>query len=618
MLRAMAHRGPDGSGTLTFPGGAAGMVRLALVDLSERGQQPLWSPDRDVAILFNGELYGFRADREDLARDGYPFRSTTDSEVALALYLRHGPEFVRRVRGMFALAIFDFRGRSRDAAPALVLARDPLGMKPLYLAERPSGQLVFASELKALLASGLVPATVDHEALRDYLAHGYVAQPRSMLEGVRLLAPGTLEHHADGRVRTTRFWRLPAHQPRRESLARAGERLRAVLEESVELHARADAPVGVFLSGGVDSAAIYSLMRRKDPGLRAFTLEVPDSPFGDESAAALATARALDGDTTLVTVTGRDVAADLPAFVRSLDQPSTDGLNTWLISRGAAKEVKGALSGLGGDEWFAGYVVTRRMHALATTPRGRVQRLRGHLAHRLLRHLPLPARARLARWATQRAPDRLWQETHRVFPWNAASRLVGLPALDGEATLLEATLDRMSPNPEAETAVGTSCLLDVGSYMGSQLLRDSDACSMAHSLEIRLPLVDVEVAAFARSCADRHKLPRGQGADAAGKAVLLEALRGLLPEHLSRGKKRGFSLPLEHWLRTELRGQVEELTAPETVAARGLMDPGEIAGIFSRRWGGEPGVLYRGLWSVLIFELWCREVLDSAHTPTSC
>jgi asparagine synthase (glutamine-hydrolysing) len=605
MLDAMAHRGPDGRGTLEFPGGAAGMVRLALVDLSQRGQQPIWSPDGKVAILYNGEVYDHQRERERLRTLGHGFSTTTDTEVVLAQYLEHGLGFAERLRGMFALAIFDFRHSSAGERPRIVLARDPFGMKPLYIAERGTVTL-FASELKALVTADARCLTLDREALADYLAHGFVAQPRTILERVRLLEPGTIElHGGDYPPRAERFWRMPSYTAVPETLDTAAQRLRATLEESVRLHSFADARVGVFLSGGVDSAVIFGLMHRHVADLRSFTLRLPDSPFGDESAAAVETAHHFDRTTTLVEVTGSDVSRVLPAFARDLDQPSTDGLNTWLISRAAAAEIKGALSGLGGDEWFGGYAVSQRMR-WPVGARARTLAATGSAASILESMVGLRAPARLRRLASRRSPTAEWLNTHRVFPWAVARRLAGLPAHPrNEAATLESLLERAHSEWRSETALGLACLLDVRFYMGSQLLRDSDAVTMAHSLELRLPLVDIQIADFSRSCDERHKLG-GQPPAPPGKRVLLRAMEDVLPRAVARRKKRGFSLPIAHWLRTDLSGWVDETCGPDGVGQRGIVDRDMVAKLYSLR--ADSSVLYRGLWALLLLELWWRSM----------
>ena len=620
MLAAMGHRGPDGRGSLNFAGGAAGAVRLALVDLSERGLQPLWSSDHRVAILFNGEIYDHAAERARLAAGGYPFQSTTDTEVVLALYLEQGLHFVDRLRGMFTVALLDWRDAPPDGPPAVVLARDPLGIKPLYLAQPggPSGPFLFASELRSLLASGLLPRAIDPEALLDYLAIGFVLQPRSILAGVRMLERGSLLRLApDGSREERVFWRMPPAEPSGETLDQAAARLRSVLDESVRLHALADAPVGAFLSGGVDSTGVVSLMVRNNPRLRTYTVRLPDVPDADESELALAASRALGCEPTVVEVTGRDACRLLPRFAGELDQPSNDGLNTWVVSRAAARDVKGVLSGLGGDEWFAGYPVTRRMARFASGA-GRVHRLAGRISAVLRPAVPENGRLgrRLEELSARANAFATWLDDHRVFGYSAARRLLAAPGPADDSGGVERLLPVAGPDWWRESPVGLSCLLDVGAYMGCQLLRDADAVSMAQSLELRVPLVDVQVAEFARSCPDAYKLAPGGGAgfeygSSGAKRVLLHALRDVLPADIARRPKRGFALPYDHWARHELAPLVEETCSREAVGARGLLEPDAVAHLAadrspSRRWHGWPQA-----WAVMILELWCRAVLDA-------
>jgi len=611
MLAAMRHRGPDGAGVTRYGGGAAGMVRLALVDLSERGQQPMWSPDGRVALVFNGEMYNFRDERARLAARGYAFRSTSDTEVVLALYLEHGLDFLHHVRGMFALALLDWRGRDLGGEPSLLLARDPFGIKPLYVTGAGSHGIAFSSELRALRAAGLVAPAVDRAALRDYFTFGFVRQPRTIWQGVRMLEPGTYELREPGApVRTQRFWSMPPAAPRRESLAEAAERLRAVLAESIHVHALADAKVGVFLSGGVDSTSVATLMRKWVPGLRAYTLVCADVGGWDEVEQARATARLLDVPLTEVEMTVAGAAEALPRFAADLDQPSVDGLNTWLISRAAARDVRGVLSGLGGDEWFAGYPVTWRM-ARQGTLRGHAEAAAGHAATLVARRM---ARGRLRemleRQGTRRSPLARWMVPHSVFSPEVAGGLTGDPqqAADSEREL-SARVAALSTR--RESAVGLSCLLDVDVYMRDQLLRDVDATSMAHSLELRVPFVDIEVAKFSRSCADEHKLPGGANGASIGKRVLLEALRDVLPDGIARQPKRGFALPFARWMTTGLRKLVDDTCGAEVVRRRGLVDAEAVSALHREAARGAPGALYPRLWSLMVLELWARAALDA-------
>jgi asparagine synthase (glutamine-hydrolysing) len=628
MLDAMRHRGPDGSGTLEFAGGAAGMVRLALVDLSPRGQQPLWSEDRRVAIIYNGEIYNFRSERKRLEDAGHRFQTGTDTEVALHLYLEHGLDFHRHMRGMYALAIFDWRRTAPGALPELLLARGPLGIKHLYVAH-PGGdrqRVIFSSEIRSLLASGLIPRRIDNETVADYLSLGFVPQPQTMISGVRMLEPGSFEHYVPGRDTVHgQYWHMPAYEPRQETLAESAERLRGVLEESVALHSMADAPVGAFLSGGIDSTGIVGLMRKHVPDLHTYTLRFPDVAGSDEASEAEDAARQFDCRHTTVNVTGGEIAEILPRFAGDMDQPSKDGLNTWLVSRAAARDVKAVLSGVGGDEWFAGYPVTRRMARYATTPAGRVQAFAGSAAKIAFPWLPQGRlRERMENLAYRRNALSTWLQTHTVFRPTAARRLAGLRTAGISQEQKFADLLKIDCGDWTnETPVGVSCLLDTRIFMIHQLLRDSDAASMAHSLELRVPLVDLELVSFARTCHDNYRLlPDGGASDrylgSGSKRVLIDALRDVLPPSIADRQKKGFVLPFEQWMTREVAPLVEDTCSESSVRRRGLLDPEIVARV--RGAAGARIPRYPGLWTLMMLELWCRSVLDigrSEMTPRS-
>lgn len=623
MLQAMKHRGPDGAGTLEFAGGAAGMVRLALVDLSPRGQQPLWSADGRVAILFNGEIYNFREERQRLEKQGHRFHTTTDTEVILNLYLEHGLDFHSHLRGMYAVALFDWRKTRPGALPTMILARGPLGIKPLYIAhpDNDPEQIVFSSELRAIVASGLVSPQVDPEALAGYLTHGFVLQPGTLISGVRMMEPGTIEIYTPGEpTQTKRTWRFPPYAPRTETLDEAAERLRGVLEESVRLHALADAPIGAFLSGGIDSTGIVGLMRKHISDLRTYTVKFPGLADQDEVEEAVAAAHSYGCRHTVVEVTGSEVARIMPRFAGEIDQPSADGLNTWLVSRAAARDVKGVLSGVGGDEWFAGYPVTRRMARYSTTAEGRLQSLAGQLANSLAGWVPQGRlRERAENLATRRSPLATWLQGHTVYHHRFARRMAGLPTSRSlQDAQFDALLSHELPDWRHESAIGLSCLLDTRVYMTDQLLRDCDATSMAHSLELRVPLVDVNLAEFSRTCADDYKLRPDGGAathyhGSGAKRVLIHALRDVLPTSIAMRRKRGFSLPYAHWMRNELRELIDDTCGAESLRRRGLIDPNSVTQVRQEAARNIPGSHYPKLWTLMVFELWCRAVLDGAR-----
>jgi asparagine synthase (glutamine-hydrolysing) len=452
-------------------------------------------------------------------------------------------EFVDHVRGMFALAILDWREGVRGGRPTLVLARDHFGIKPLYItrANAQGNALAFASEMRSLLASGLVPKEIDRSGLIDYLAVGFVVQPRTIIAGVEMLERGSiLRMSPSGSVERRRFWKIPSFQPVRETFEQSAERLRAVLDESIALHAMADAPVGAFLSGGVDSAGVVGLMVKKNPKLRTYTLRLTDFPQSDESSQADAFASSLGCQSTLVEVGGDEIPHLVSRFAAEIDQPSVDGLNTWIVSRAAAKDVKGVLSGLGGDEWFAGYATTRNMARYASGA-GRIYPMAGKLAAALRRWAPRSYFGRrLEGLALKGEPWTSWLDCREIFGYELANELVNdRGGRQNGREDVERILSDISADWPRESPVGLACLLDVDVYMRCQLLRDSDATSMASSLELRVPFVDMKVAEFSRSCRDSFKLHSGGGngneyGNSGAKRVLIRALRDVQISHVGR------------------------------------------------------------------------------------
>jgi asparagine synthase (glutamine-hydrolysing) len=630
MVIALHHRGPDDSGIWTGESASLGMARLAVLDLSTAGHQPMATDDGAIRLVYNGEVYNFAEQRRILEGAGVQFRSTSDTEVVLRLYERYGDDFVVRLRGMFALAISDARGG--PGRERLLLARDHLGIKPLLYAEA-GGRLVFASEIKALLASGLVPPRVDHTALRTLLTYGSVLQPRTIIGGVTALPPGHRLIAERGTVRTERYWSLGIDRHTELRARRYEDQVDAVaaaLEESARLQLVSDVPLGAFLSGGVDSSILVAVMtmalgtpvKTFSVGFAAEGAEIDETPDAERMARYLGTAH------TTAIVTGRDVRDRITSIAAALDQPSVDGVNSYFVSMAARRDVTVAMSGTGGDELFAGYpwfiTMARESERWAREP---WRRLAESVVAAAARH---PAFDRLVRLPGGGRVHRLrrrsfvgaYGETYQIFGPVGAARLLtrGVAAQAGIGAPPHrdlAPLDELAGGSAIErvTALATR------GYLTNQLLRDIDAVSMAHSLEVRVPYLDPVVVDIALSLPDGAKLGDVQHADPYGqtyretgaKRVLIDVGRRWLPPDFDVQRKRGFAMPFESWLRGPLGDVLDDTLDSSTVRRRGLLEPAGVATVrerFRRR-----QTSWTDPWLLMMLELWCREVLDTAGKP---
>lgn len=629
MVAAMHHRGPDDHGIHADERAILGMARLSILDISTAGHQPMSDADGSVWIVYNGETYNYTEQRRLLEAQGHVFKSNSDTEVVLQLYLRHGDEFLRHLRGMFAVAIYDRRhGRGRER---LLLARDPLGIKPLLYAGD-ANRLVFASELKALLASGLVARKVDTAALHGMLAHGSVAQPAAIISGVQMLPPGHRLVIDAGRITISRYWSLAADRhPELPGMDYAEQvrQLRMILEDTMRVHMVSDVPVGAFLSGGIDSTVLVALMSRlAGSKIRTFSVGFGDEGAAiDETDAAARTAAFLGTDHARVHVSGQDVRDRLPEIAAALDQPSVDGVNAYFVSAAAGGNVKVAISGTGGDELFAGYPWFAAMAGAAPRLTGSglwasLRRSASQLAAGPLESVSDGVAAR-ALGRVRASGDFLetFSRQYRIFGSHRARRLL---APDLSAALGATPPDRIRAAaadelPEADVITRVSALCLRG-YTQNQLLRDIDAVSMAHSLEIRVPFLDPVVIDFALSLPDCSKLRCSAAGDAAyresgAKRILLDATRDLLPPGIENQQKRGFGMPFGAWLRGPLRDILDDTTATHIVKARGLFNPALVEQ--TRREFLQGRGSWALPWALMMVELWCRGVLDAPVGTTT-
>lgn len=615
MLDALHHRGPDDRGLVSYDSATLGMTRLAIIDPGPTGHQPMAGPDGEVDIVYNGELYDYREHRARLAADGWSFRSESDTEVLLALYYRHGDECVRHLRGMFAFAICDRRGG--PGHERVLMARDHFGIKPLLYAESGSG-LVFASELKAIIASGLVHPEVDHAALFELLARGSVVQPRTILKGVMALPSGhRMVIERDAR-RIERYWSLGTDRIaglREAPMHEAAQVVESALLESVRLQLVADVPVGAFLSGGVDSSLLVAMMARQHSGpLRTYSVGFSaEGRSIDETDDALAIARLLGTDHTRVEITGSDVAAHIDRIGAALDQPSVDGVNAYFVSQAASRDLKVAISGTGSDELFAGYPWFRQMQSFeAEAALGKGSARRG-------------IRALLAALRGCGAPDRdteflgAYASTYQIFGSAGAWRHLhpDLRAGMREPVDIMAAL-RTSDELSAARPIDRVTGLCLRGYTRNQLLRDIDAVSMAHSLEVRVPFLDPRVADVALSLPEAARLappqagaPEGSYRATGVKRVIVEVAQRWLPPDFGARAKRGFGLPMDAWLNGPLKGVMHDLLSPARVARRALLDADAVSETLS---AFHAGTVHWSLpWLLLTLELWGEQVLEGGR-----
>lgn len=628
MAAAMRHRGPDEEGFLIgdarAPGLALGMRRLSIIDLAG-GQQPVWNETRDVSVIYNGELYNFRELRERLTMLGHRFQTQSDTEILVHAWEEWGEECLTELRGMFAFALLDLRGRFATA-PLLFLARDPLGIKPLYYTQT-AECFAFASEVRALLASGVVPKLISQDALTAYLLFGSASEPVSLVEGVFSVPPGhgmLLYVPERRRAPRARPWWDPETSPaardqrKPRDVDSAAKKLRPLLEDAVRAHLIADVPVGLFLSGGLDSGALAALAARAQAGIRSFTLSFPGTSY-DEAPLARQVAERCGTQHTNIPLDGAAMLRRIDEAVAALDQPTMDGINTYFVSWAAGEVgLKVALSGLGGDELFAGYASFANTALLEQLTR------LACFVPRTLRRATSPLVAsiigtRLSRDAAGKAVA-AWIDPHTLphpyfyaralFPLGQLERLVEprfRPSTVGaDGVTLEPTwlgwLDRAASEAGKLEPVAATAWLEMRCYMASTLLRDTDSVSMARSLEVRVPLLDTPLVEFVRSLPDAaRQRARTQ------KALLVEALAGLLPEEILGQRKKTFTLPWEEWLRGPLRPRLESSFADIAPSLAPYLRAEGVRSVWTMFLEGRTS--WSRPWALYVLNEWCKRQL---------
>ncbi len=612
LLAAIRHRGPDGEGVWAEPidrptpeNPAPLLVhsRLAIIDTSRAGAQPMSSRGLGSWITFNGEIYNFARIRPRLEAAGHTFDSQTDTEVILRGYAAWGPSILQELRGMFALGLWNPETRE------LFLARDRFGIKPLYIA-RGDGWLLFASEVRALLATGLVDPTLDLAGLWQYLAYQTAPAPRTMIQGIEMLEPGSwLTVAANGREERRTYWDLAASAaPLADATPEQARRdVHQLLLDSVSSHLVSDVPVGAFLSGGIDSSAVVALMREAGVTPRTFSVGFAEAEF-DESAHAEQVASAVGSEHTAIKLTEQELLDTLPQALSAMDQPTGDGVNTYIVSRAVRQTgLTVALSGLGGDELFAGYPSFSRLPRAVEVGRfwGRSSdQVRG-LAGRALRLVggsSVTATKAAAAVESDGSLAALYPLTRQLFTDEQRLSLIA-PAWrqqfaelqDPYVPMLKSAFARM-PGAGPVTQVSYA---ESRTYMHDVLLRDTDQMSMAHALEVRVPLIDHVLVDYVMAVPDPLKAP-----GATPKRLLVDALGSRLPREIVHRPKKGFTLPFEPWMRKQLRGFCENRLGASGLAGRGLFDLDRLATMWTSFQRGGSDVTWSRLWILVTLETW--------------
>jgi asparagine synthase (glutamine-hydrolysing) len=591
MSRSIAHRGPDDHGSRRLTGrdgvtlGAIAHRRLSIHDLTSAGHQPMVSSNGRYTVAFNGEIYNFRQLRSELERAGARFTSDGDTAVLLEGWVRSGPAIVRRLDGMFAFAVWDEWNR------ALYLARDAFGIKPLYYALVGRG-IVVGSELRAILASGVVPARIDARSLAGYLTWGSVPEPETIVAGVQMAPAGTVMRFDAtsgkfGEVDATPMVHATGDGDPVSDRATAARLVREALEHSVDRHLVSDVPVALFLSGGIDSSIIAALAaRRAASSLDGFTVTFTEDGF-DESAVARLVARRHGIRHHEIPLGTDDLLAALPRAFAAMDQPTLDGINTYVVSEAVrAHGTKVVLSGLGGDELFAGYPSFRRARALARYARipGPARRIAARLAASVGGVRGAKVALGLRRGS---AGDAAYLASRTLFVGRQVTDLTGTRAM--------ATLGA----PRELSVLQQVSWRELTGYMRNTLLRDSDVFSMAHALELRVPFLDREVASVAFDVADGLKLSGRMT-----KPLLVDATRDLLPTEVWDRPKQGFVLPFADWMLGPLAAEVTAtLGGGDRIRALGL-DPDAVRDVWSAFIRGRAGVTWSRPWALFSLLRW--------------
>jgi asparagine synthase (glutamine-hydrolysing) len=592
MMDAMQHRGPDAQGSFVDEQVALGHVRLSIIDLSHGADQPLHEASGRFVIVFNGEIYNYQ---EVKALIDFNWKTNSDTEVILAAYMKWGKDCLSKLNGMFAFAIWDKQEKD------LFIARDRMGIKPLYYSVN-NGVLVFGSEMRSLLASNLVSRKIDRQGLCEYLSRIAVKTPRTILSDIHQLLPGYSAIFKGGVLKTEQYWTMAkspdkARQPK--SLAEAQSKTLELFQQSIRRRMVADVPVGAFLSGGIDSSAAVAAMATQSPNpISTFSIVFDEKEF-DESTYARMIAEKYGTKHTEILLKPSMLIEELPGFFNDLDSPTVDGINTYLVSK-LVKDtgIKVVLTGLGGDELFAGYKNFARWKKfkkygfLLTNP---VSQLLVSVASKLYNHRALTKIYDLQQ-SEGKGFTKFYNNSRRIFLKKEMEKLIDQP----KCKELDNFVDLNSSAVQSMPALSQYSVGEMSNYTLDVLIKDTDQMSMAWALEVREPFFDYELIEYLLGVPDEFKMEEGTP-----KALLVKAMGDMLPHDIVYRPKKGFSFPWDYWLRNELKSYCQN--SIEKLETRALFKKGSLLSFWNRFLNRDKSITWTHVWAFVVLEQWMEK-----------
>jgi asparagine synthase (glutamine-hydrolysing) len=604
MNASLAHRGPDDGGAYADESVGLGHRRLAIIDLSAAGHQPLFSSDQRYSIVYNGELYNFRQLKFELQRivqgsghQAYTFITNSDTEVILAAYIRWGKDCVKYFNGMFAFAVWDKEKKE------LFIARDRLGIKPLYYYMRKE-LFLFASEIRALLNTNLIPRKVDKSALSDYLRYQTVQAPRTIIQGIGMLMPGHTVLISAGKVEVGQYWNMQDYinkKPEQRPYSEVCKDVNELLLKSVERRLVSDVPFGAFLSGGIDSSIIVGMMSKvAGAKVKTFSVSFDESEFSEARYSQLI-ADMFGTEHHPLRLKASDFLEELPEALHAMDHPSGDGPNTYVVSKATRHAgITMALSGLGGDELFAGYDIFKRSlllnkYSWITRSPHFMRTSAGYLLRKIK-----------AGTASDKIAEILGQDQWSLSSTYPVSRQVMsdaeisrvMPGIPADSNAVREFVESFPVTPTGKLISAVS-VAEAGSYMVNTLLRDTDQMSMAVALEVRVPFLDHTLVEYVLGLSDSTKFPHTP------KKLLVDAVGDMLPQELINRPKMGFTLPWKHWLKNELKSFCTEKL--ESLGSRETFSKVEIQCLWKAFLSDDPRVNWSRIWYLVVLESWLNE-----------